>query len=383
MKNLYKVTGTLCLFFISFFAYSQGCVAIRSACGANVGGGVFLEKNQWQAGTNFRYFRSYRHFRGKHEETERVENGTEVINNSAFLDLQLSYGLTDRLSLNFVLPFVYHHRTSMYEHGGNPTGVDDSDTPDFDESTWQGDRNATVASGLADIRFSASYWLFEPASKGNLSVGLGFKLPSGDYRAQDTFYNKGDNKDEEITADVDQSIQPGDGGFGVTLDLQGFYSLTDNITLTSNFYYLSNPRESFEYTNFRGSTSDRSVPDQYAARLGAFYMTSIHGLGLYAGGRVEGVPSSDLIGGDEGGRRPGYAVSVEPGISYGMRNFSLNLTVPIAVERARTQSLSDKQTTSETGVFRNGDAAFADYLINFGFTYRFGGQKPVIDFSEN
>ena len=51
-------------------------------------------------------------------------------------------------------------------------------------------------------------------------------------------------------------------------------------------------------------------------------------------------------------------------------NFSINLNVPIAVRRERPQSLTDMETSEIIGEFRNGDAAFADYLINLGITYR-------------
>ena len=74
--------------------------------------------------------------------------------------------------------------------------------------------------------------------------------------------------------------------------------------------------------------SEFSCPDQYAARLGVFYMFKVEGLSAYLGGRIEGVPATDLIGGSAGYRRPGYAVSVEPGIGYNFNRVSLNLTVP-------------------------------------------------------
>ena len=377
MKSLFlKAAGALCLCVaIHFYSAAQGCVAIRSGCGANIGGGAFLQKNQWQAGTNFRYFHSYRHFRGKHEETYRVEEGSEVINDSFFMDFLLSYGLSDRVSLNVTLPFVYHQRSSMYEHGGNPD-PDDPNTPE--NEFWAGDRHTTGASGLADLRLGFSYWLFNPATTGsssNLSVGLGIKLPTGAYRAKDEFFNQGDNNDQVITSGVDQSIQPGDAGTGITIELLGYHTISPNITLSGNFYYLINPREKYTLET-RGRVRDFSTPDQYAARLGILYMTPIHGLSLYAGGRTEGIPSSDLIGGDEGFRRPGYVISVEPGLSYGIRNTSINLTIPIAVERNRTKNFSDKESGG------HGDAAFADYLMNFGLTWRFGGSKAQPDFNQ-
>lgn len=371
MKSIYTIyIVAVCLLAGANKAFSQGCIAVRSGCGVNVGGGAVLGKGQWNAGTNFRYFHSYKHFRGKHEETERVENGTEVINDSYFLDLQMSYGLTDRLSLNFVLPFVYHERSSMYEHGGNPPN-------------GLGDRHMTYSKGLADIRLGASYWMLNPETHAgsNFSLGLGVKPATGNYRAESTFYNQGDNRDQTISSGVDQSIQPGDGGFGITFESQAYHNLSENLVLSGVLYYMVNPKEMYSLEN-RGSNRQYSIADQYAARLGALYVSSVPGLGFYGGARVEGVPSSDLIGGDEGFRRPGYIVSLEPGVNYGVRNMAFSLTVPIAVDRARVQNFSDKQRTAETGEFRNGDAAFADYLINFGFTLRFGGMKHTMEVND-
>src|SRR5678815_1933976 len=85
-----------------------------------------------------------------------------------------------------------------------------------------------------------------------------------------------------------------------------------------------------------------------------------------AGGRLEGIPSSDLIGGDEGFRRPGYVLSVEPGVSYQFKKFAAFATVPVAVERNRTKSNADKLRSKAEGIDAHGDAAFADYAIFIG-----------------
>lgn len=175
---------------------------------------------------------------------------------------------------------------------------------------------------------------------------------------------------------VDQSIQPGDGGVGVALDMQGFQPLSHSFLLSGSLFYLFN----FKETNgvlTRGGGSEFSCPDQFGARLGAFYTTTLPGLSAYLGGRVEGVPSTDLIGGSAGYRRPGFVVSVEPGINYNHKNYSFNATVPFALIRNRTQSYEDKQRTAETGIFRQGDAAFADYLLNFTLSYRFGRHNKM------
>jgi hypothetical protein len=366
-RTLHALGVTPIIFALSLnLAAGQGCVAIRglSGCSGFTGGSIFLQPGESQVGLNFRYFKSFRHFRGKEEETQRIEEGTQVINHSYFLDLTLNYAITSRLSANLVLPFVYHTRSSMYEHGGNPPN-------------GLGERHITSASGLADMRISAGYWIFNPENHHNynLSVGLGFKIPTGNYRATDLFYNQGPDRNEDREAVVDQSIQPGDGGFGVSIELQGFYMISENFLINGNFYYLFNPEETNGVLTRNGS-SEFSVPDQYAIRLGVNYLTPFHGLTVYLGGRDECVPATDLIGGSDGYRRPGYVISIEPGISYSLGRLSAFVSVPIALERNRTQSYLDKKRTEETGVYRHGDAAFADYLINASISWRINLKKP-------
>jgi hypothetical protein len=55
---------------------------------------------------------------------------------------------------------------------------------------------------------------------------------------------------------------------------------------------------------------------------------------------------------------------------------TVNFNAPMAVYRIRKQSVTDKEIQDATGVPRNGDAAFADYLISAGVTYRFNAPKP-------
>lgn len=361
-SNLKIVFAVVLLLLLNANARAQGCVAIRGFT-PSIPGQMYSEydlgKGDFSLGTNFRYFESFRHFRGDEEETNRIEEGTNVINNSYFMDLIVNYGITNRLYVNLLIPFVSHVRSSMYEHGGNSLG----------------DRHKTSSNGLSDIRFGAGYWLFEPNSKPfNFAIEANIKLPTGDYEYTDTFYNQGPDKDMTAEGVVDQSIQPGDGGVGVSLSTQGFYSLSHHFMLTTSLYYLLNPMESNGVLTRRG-TSEFSVPDQYAALLGAMYLPNVKGLSLYLGGRIEGVPSSDLIGGSAGYRRPGYVISVDPGINYIAKNLTLSLNVPFAVYRNRTQSYQDKQRTEETGVYRHGDAAFADYFFNLNINYIFQ-KKP-------
>jgi len=68
---------------------------------------------------------------------------------------------------------------------------------------------------------AAYYWLLNPAksSRANVQMGLGIKLPTGDYRYQDYFHK---NDSLKILGPVDQSIQLGDGGTGITLEANSF-----------------------------------------------------------------------------------------------------------------------------------------------------------------
>ena len=347
--------------------FAQGCVAIRSTCGAGGanGNGAILNRGELLVNPNFRYFESYKHFRGTHEETERVEQGTQVINTTYLADLTLNYGITNRWFASLTIPYAHHLRSSMYEHGGNPPN-------------GKGERHETSSSGLSDIRLGAGYWIFDPATKPkfNYSVALGVKLPTGNYNVQDEFYNQGTTKDSIKTMVVDQSIQLGDGGYGITLDIQGYQFLTKKLFMTTNLSYMSNPMTDNGVLT-RSGTQYFSCPDQFAARIGFSYVTPLNGFIFSLAGRWEGVPSEDLIGSSAGYRRPGYVISVDPGITYVHNNFSCNLGIPVAVERNRTQSYQDKLDTQTSGVFKQGDAAFADYVINLSIAYKIGKKSNM------
>jgi hypothetical protein len=64
-------------------------------------------------------------------------------------------------------------------------------------------------------------------------------------------------------------------------------------------------------------------------------------------------------------------VAVEPGFGYERHTWSTRLYVPYAIKRDRQQSVPDKQRTADTGVYTQGDAAFADYLIMWTLSRKF------------
>jgi hypothetical protein len=136
-------------------------------------------------------------------------------------------------------------------------------------------------------------------------------------------------------------------------EFQAFQKVYENTFAYANGTYLMTP----EGQNSIGN----SIWDAYIARAGLHYaIWPAQGLALSLGGRVEGVPPEDLVGDTEGRRRPGYAVSIEPGISWTYKKASINVTAPVALYRNRQNYMG-----------RSGDAAFSDYLILSTITYRF------------
>src|SRR5690349_10877187 len=80
-------------------AKAQGCVAIRSTGTSSTMQTPHHDQSKWQFNANYRYFKSFRHFKGKEEQEERVEQGTEVRNFSHALDLSILRQFNNRFSM--------------------------------------------------------------------------------------------------------------------------------------------------------------------------------------------------------------------------------------------------------------------------------------------
>ncbi len=327
--------GLICLLALLTprLAFGQGCVVARGGGASSVADGTgYIPAKRWELNVAYRNFRSDRHFVGDDEQKQRAALHNEVINHSNLADVAITYAWTQRLDLTFTLPFSWHDRSQV------SSGV----------------RSHTQAYGLGDIRLSASYWLLDPATthRGNMSLGIGLKAPTGNAESKDTFWRA----TGATIGYVDSSIQPGDGGWGATVEGQAFYHLWGNFSAYGNGFYLFNPEEQVDATGW-------SIPDGYMVRGGVDYrVDAVKGLVANLGMRNEGVVAHDLFGSSLGRRRPGFAVSVEPGLSYGRGSYTFTLTVPIAMHRNRVVSY---------GSAKAGDAAFADYTINTALTVRY------------
>jgi hypothetical protein len=355
MRKIFLMLAVIMLSAYVHPIYAQGCVAIKGTAGVC---SRPSDAKGWELNINNRYFRSYKHFVGTDEQKQRITNHNNVINHSYEMDVTATRTLNARWSLAVTLPIMDFSRSSLYEHDGQT-------------------RHTTHSFGIGDARFAAYRWMFDPKTshKGNVQLGLGIKLPTGNSNYQDYFYR---GPDSLVLGAVDQSIQPGDGGTGLTFELNSFYNFTHQLGVYGGFFYLVNPREVNETSTSRGgpvsslakkyNTDVMSVPDLYMARAGLAYM--VNQVTFSGGVRIEGLPSKDLVGGSKGFRRPGYIISAEPSITYVAKKTSFNLSVPVALVRNRTQSDSDKRRSADTGTHVQGDAAFADYLISAGITIR-------------
>src|SRR5690606_4249719 len=223
---------------------------------------------------------------------------TEVINHQTAIDLTLTRILDERWSIMVDVPLLANARSSLYEHG-LVNGVNNYN-----------ERHSTHSYGLGDIRVAVYRWLLDPQKhrRGNIQAGLGIKFATGDYDYKDYWYNVGPDGGKELRT-VDQSIQLGDGGTGLTAEVNAFYSLSSRLGLYANGYYLLNPREQNGTRTYRETLTPAlaneaisSVPGQYMLRTGINYMNArITGsLGV----RLEGIPVHDLAGGSGDFRRP-------------------------------------------------------------------------------
>ena len=313
-------------------------------------------EQKWQVSFSWRYQRSDRHFRGTHEEANRAAEDSEVINTVNLAEFGLRYSINPRTSISFSIPYLMATRSHPIR--------------DADRNVV--DRSILNSRGLSDITVVARRLMWEPTPerRGNLTLGFGFKLPTGANNVTDTREREVDGERVMRVETVDQSVQPGDGGFGAILDLSAYRLLGSQNTLAlyASAAYLINPQATNGVQTYRRAPGEEimSIADQYVARAGLVASPkSWKGFSVGLGGRIEGVPVHDLFGSSEGFRRPGYAVSAEPSLNWSRDSHAFSLAVPIAIQRNRRRSVPDLARGS------HGDAAFADWLVLANYSRRF------------
>ena len=218
-------------------------------------------------------------------------------------------------------------------------------------------------SGLGDMLVGAQAWIFRPPTEndGNVAVIAQLKIPTGINNATGTALLAG----KPIKATADQSMQPGDGGWGFTLGTQAYKRLWSTASAYGQASYLFNPEDTNDVKTFRGQPGQgvMSVTDQYLYRAGVSqYVPKVRGVALSLGVRGEGVPVRDLLGDSNGFRRPGFIFSLDPGLMVNYKRSTLSVNGPWALYRNRPPSVPEIQYH-----ITNGDAFSAvDYTVIVG-----------------
>jgi hypothetical protein len=245
-----------------------------------------------------------------------------------------------------------------------------------------GEYHSTSDFGMGDLRITAYKWLLNinKARKGNIQAGLGFKFPTGNYHSVDYFYYSKEDPTQKMLAPVNPAIQLGDGGTGVTTEINAFYIFNRSFSAFTNLFYLINPVDVNGVSNQPAgaapnpvsvkTTADvNSVPDNYTLRAGVNYTYKL--LVLTAGARYEGAPAHDLFGENDGLRRAGHILSLEPGIQYKFKKSFLYCFTTIPMSRETFQTVPDKRATQITGIYTITGGDFASLIYFVGYTLTF------------
>jgi hypothetical protein len=328
--------------------FAQGCVAAHSnqrsmdelvrAFDGGTRQGLSLHNLTVEIG--YRVFNSNKYFIGD----EEIPRANATRNHQNIFDIGVEYRFTPQWSFIADVPVFDGSRNQLYP----PSGV-------------------FQVSGIGDITLGAQRWLWRGPTEfgGNVAVSASLKIPTGINNATGSALYKG----QTIKATADQSMQPGDGGWGFVLGAQGYKSMWHRADLYGQGLYLFNPMDTNGVQTFRSQPgqSVMSVADQYLYRLGVSQgMPKVRGVALSFGVRGEGVPVRDLLGDSSGFRRPGSVISIDPGLMVNLRRTTLMVNGPWALRRDRPPSVPEMQNGT-----KNGDAFFADYTVIVGLSHHF------------
>jgi hypothetical protein len=335
-------------------ASAQGCVLARSPeDGLPTGQGGILTPGHFQLTIGERHQFSYQHYVGDVYQVYRQQAHNQVENRINLVTANLTYQWTPRFSLEVDAPLLFASRKT---------------------------ENSPIkyqASGFGDTIFGVNAWIRNPARspKANVSVGLGFMAPTGndDVTNNVNTNTSGTGAATLVNTPVDYSIQPGNGGWGLVMQWAGYSPAGKSLILYWDGDYIATQGGTNGVQ--RGATLSSTQPlnnyvaisDQYLVEAGALFpVWHEHGIGATFGPRWEGVPARNLFPvSNDGFRRPGYAVTIGPGIEYAHGANLLQAGVYKAVHRDRTTSYPD------TVYGTHGDAAFAQYVWLASWTHRF------------
>jgi len=336
-------------------AEAQGCILLRQSSPLfGTMGSNDQEVGTWTVTFTGRSSTADKHYNGSVRQIHRELDRTYVVNRQNSLTATIGYQLTPRVSLFAGVPFVEAAWGIPSPRNGGPAA-----------------RANENARGLGDITTLARVALFNPMTSTrswNLVVGGGVKLPTGNNEATDVFPDRDGNNNVERYVDI--SVHPGDGGWGLIMDLQG-YKAIGRFTAFGSGTWLANPKDISDVptrgvalTEAAGVTNFNTVSDQFVFRAGTQVVLTPQ-ISASLAWRMEGVPRYDLLGASHGRRRPGVEMYWEPGVTFttGRHAVSFNLPVGYYYNRFR-----DPYTGND------GDSTFPEYVAIATYSMRFGGK---------
>jgi len=321
----------------------------------------YSQPGEWQISVSARNLVSNDHYSGTVEQVERQRLENYVTNTQNLYDIAVTRVLTRRVSVSLGVPFV--NSTWALRDPAYPLPAPRREIPQNGQ-------------GIGDISAGARAWVFNPGTHPdwNVSAGAGVKFPTGNSRYQDRFIGRIDRI--EALRYVDQSVQPGDGGWGLILEGQAFWRVKKAFLFASGSF-LGNPKDTNDTpsiivvlglptnTGQFAGLDVNSVPDQYLVRAGG----SMHvwkGFSASLAWRMEGLSRYDLFGDSHGWRRPGTAMFVEPGVSYTTGRHTVTFNVPIGY-------YYNRHPNPYTG--NSGDATFPKHIFLTSYSVGLGGRR--------
>ena len=291
-----------------------------------------VRKGEWQLGIAYRRLTADQWFVGRQLREDKAPFGQPLLLNINSVDVSVDYGVSDRTRVTLTLPFSHGTHSRLYADGV---------------------RHKVSASGLGDISAIASRWVTR-----NFELGIGVKSATGRNDVRSDYYLPAGT----TTFFVDQSIQLGDGGWGVILQGRAFREVFRNASVYVTGSYLVSPRNQTGVIQGQSGPYSRvrvSVPDVYDARTGVSYNFSDFAFSV--AGRMDGIPRRDLIGKSDGFRRPAIIGYIEPAVSATRGRETVSFSVPVRAYANFRPSAIDRQLGSTGG----GDLAKTLFFANY------------------
>jgi hypothetical protein len=327
-------------------AKSQGCEPIRFTTPVNLGGEgqAYQPGGEWRLALAYRRLESNQWFIGSTDASSRAPGGQSPVIKIHTFVANVAYSVNERISAELSIPIS---------------------TGSFSRKWADGVVHQQSATGVGDLTLMGETWILTPRShpRGNIEVGLGVKAPTGSHTIGSQFYTR----NSAVDFPADQTIQPGDGGWGLIVQSEGFRQLSERTFAYASGSYMASPKAHTDVPLIPDSTTYWAVPDVYSARLGgAFAVLPDQGLTMSLGGRVDGIPIHDLLGGGDETtiKRTAYVIFAEPGLSLTRGKGTFTLSVPYRLKVNREKSLYEQRTNGTNG------GGFAKFLVFASYSHR-------------